>query len=264
VNLIYQQWAGKPKRSAFFGSEEMAAYAARIGATHRFVRRFQPHLQLGEASKYWDKLLPLWDGSCDDADNLMIADTDLFPVSGMSASIFETFIGEIGMCTEPLQPALRAGSAYGICRDQDERWARMVEKEWGGRMPRDKDGALKVYNAGLIMLSREGLQLARKLFVAPQQYIDACARHKVYKFYALDQNYMHAMAFSMGLKMQELDNKWNCYVHYLTRAREIVGVIDPRTPQTRMVHVQLRGADDYDDRTLHRIVNLPQAQWRLP
>lgn len=263
MNLIYQQWSGDARPSAYAGARAMAQYAERIGADHVFMVREKPVLEVGKGSKFYDKFLPLWDGTQDHYDRVLIADTDIFPVAGLEENIFDECDADIWICTEPAQPRLRLQAKSGICNEQDERWADMVRREWGGEMPRE-NGLLKVYNAGLVLFCREGLRKARSRFISPGEYIAACNKYRLYPFYALDQNYLHAMMFSCGLKVKELDNEWNRYVHYQTEGRRILGIEDPRTPNTRMVHIQLRGADDWDSDTLHRVANLPQSEWKLP
>ncbi len=267
MNYIYQQWAGAPKNSAYVGARVMAAYAGNIGAKHDFVVRPRPVHEVGPGSKYYDKFLPIWRGTADRYDKVMFADTDLFPVDGIgNQDVFEGFTAEVGLCTEPLQPAMREAARGGICGESDERWAAMVLKEYGVELPRNDVGLLKVYNTGLVLFSHEGVKAARRHFVPPQDYIKLCAIYKLPPFYAIDQNYLHAMIFYCWnpAQIQELDNDWNRFVHYVTRDREIVGVSDQRTPTTKMVHIQLRGADDFDEETLRRVTNLPQSEWRLP
>lgn len=266
MNLIYQQWSGVPRASAYAGASAMAEYAARIGAEHQFVVREKPWHDVGPKSVHHDKFLPLWLGTHDQYERVLFADTDIFPVEGLQQDIFEGFDGEVGWCTEPLQPDLRKKATSGICHEQDEKWAAMVRTEWGGLMPRRQDGLLKIYNAGLMLWSRAGLQRARRQFTTARDYVHIVhKRHRLnHAYYGSDQTLMHAMCFSHGLDVRELDNEWNRYVHYETRDGQIVRVIDPRTPDTRMVHIQLRGADDWDQATLHRVANLPQSEWRLP
>ncbi len=265
MNYIYQQWAGAPKNSAYIGARVMAAYAGNIGAKHDFVVRPYPVHAVGPGSKYYDKFLPIWRGTADHYDNVMFADTDLFPVDGIGKQdVFASFTGDVALCTEPLQPSLRQRATSGICSNSDEKWAAMVLKEYGIGMPRTEDGRLKVYNTGLVLFSQEGMQIMRANNTKPQDYVNLCAKYKLPPFYAIDQNYIHAMIFHCGLKVQELGNDWNRFVHYTTHGREITGVSDQRTPTTKMVHIQLRGADDFDEETLRRVTNLPQSEWNLP
>jgi len=255
VNCIYQHWDGPMPRGEIAGRDEMRGYAERIGAEYIFDR---DRIFFPEAKASYGRFRILHDPEFQCYDDVLYADTDVWPVEGLAESPFP-LQADIGICTEPLQPTIRKASIGPICTANDERWAQIVRRTWGIEMPR-QDGSLKVYNAGMQVWSRDGRRKAQQ-FVRFSDYIKVV--RGLPAFYASDQHYLHAMMFLVGLKVKELDNDWNRYVHYLTRGREIVGVSDQRTPTTKFVHVQLRGAGEYDRETLWRIVNSPQGEWRL-
>lgn len=258
MNLIYQLWDGIMPRGEVAGAAAMRKYAERIGVSYRFdkdARYFQG------LKPTWGRFRPLYDQAFDEFNDVLYADTDVWPVDGLTASPFdERLDSDIGICTEPLQPKMRQVSDTSICTRNDELWADLVRKAWGVEMPRE-DGLLKVYNAGVMIWSREGRAKARREFVEFADYIRMMKW--LPPFYQSDQHYVHAMMFVCGLRVRELDTGWNSYVHYTTRNRQIIGVSDQRTPATKLVHVQLRGAGDYEGEKLWRVVNLPQDQWRL-
>lgn len=239
------------------GRDAMREYAGRIDAAYRFDKD----------SRYFDGLpvaygrfRPVHDQDFQQYDAVLYADTDVWPVDGIKESPFEGFAADIGICTEPLQPVMRKESSGPICTANDERWAKAVRLTWGAEMPRH-EGLLKVFNAGVQMWSRRGREKALREFIPFREYVRAM--RGLPAFYASDQHYIHAMMFVAGLDVVELNNDWNRFVHYLTSGRNIVGVSDQRTASCKFVHVQLRGAGDYDRETLWGIVNRPQDQWRL-
>lgn len=258
MNLIYQLWDGPMPQGEVAGAAAMREYAARIGASYRFDKDARYFLGLKPT---WGRFRPLHDLAFEEFDNVLYADTDVWPVGGLTESPFAGFDADIGICTEPLQPKMRQVSDTSICTRNDERWAEMVRKAWGVEMPR-VDGLLKVYNAGVLLWSRQGREKARREFVGFADYIRLMKA--LPPFYQSDQHYVHAMMFVCGLRVWELDNGWNSYVHYTTRNRQIIGVSDQRTAGTKFVHVQLRGAGDWDAEKLHRVVNLPQVEWGIP
>ena len=70
--------------------------------------------------------------------------------------------------------------------------------------------------------------------------------------------------FVMKLDYTEMDNGWNSYVHYTGDAnKKPRPVNDSRNKDTKFVHIQLRGADDYDSDKLWRVVNKPKKEWML-
>ena len=54
----------------------------------------------------------------------------------------------------------------------DEKWNSSVKKKWGISLPRNEKGLLKVYNAGMVVFSNEGIQRAKKEWEPFQTYID--------------------------------------------------------------------------------------------
>ncbi len=254
MNCIYQMWDGNMPTGEVAGSIEMARYADRIGARYRFD--LNAHYFQGLKPSY-GRFRVLHDPQFAEFDDVLYADTDVWPVNDLREDIFAGFSGDIGICTEPLQPVFRQEATKGICAEADEAWAKRVHKVYGVEMPRDEQGRLLVFNGGLQLWSRAGRTIAQIRFVDMKQYIyDMRGLHP---FYLLDQNYLHAMMVFAELKVVRLDNDWNRYVHY----QPYPHVSDQRTPTTKMVHVQLRGAGNYDADKLRRIVNRPQEEWNL-
>lgn len=239
----------------------MEAYAKRIGAEYRFDKDPNKASRRCDVPIYYEDLNPIFGDEFLEYDKVLSVDMDVFPIEGLQQSIFDEPIADVGICTEPFQPAYRATLSGQICRDRDEKWARVVKQKWGVDMPRNAQGLLKVYNTGLLLFSNAGMRKARRLFAPFQEYIDAV--RYLGKFYTIDQNYFHAMMVK-HLDYAELDNGWNSYIHYIGSPEQIPRPInDTRTPGTKFVHIQLRGADDFDATTLWRITNRPQSEWKL-
>jgi hypothetical protein len=57
---------------------------------------------------------------------------------------------------------------------------------------------------------------------------------------------------------------WNSYVHYDGDSKTTPrAVIDTRTEETKLVHVQLRNADNQDADWHKVVVNRPVSEWKL-
>lgn len=218
--------------------------------------------KLCDVAYYYEKLNPLLDDSFLAYDKVLVVDSDIYAVDGLTENIFDVPVADIGICTEPQQPEMRAKLSGQICGEKDERWAAMVKMKYFVSMPRNERGLLKVYNTGLILWTREGIRKARKAFAPFQEYINAVRKVGLSKFYTIDQNYIHAMMVK-HLDYTELNNGWNSYVHYVGPEQKPRPVNDSRTPDTKFVHIQLRGADDFDADKLWRITNLEQSKWDL-
>jgi hypothetical protein len=146
----------------------------------------------------------------------------------------------------------------------DEKWAAAVKERWNVELPRTKDKLLKVYNGGFMLFSKNGMKQAKETFVDINEYIKYISSKGIHKLYTRDQNYLHAMIFVTKIPFQEMDTNWNSFMHYLGDSKmKVRPVNDMRTPKTKLVHIQLRGADDYDEKTLWELTNLPVDQWSI-
>lgn len=267
-NLIYQCYDGPLLPAHLAGIENMKGYASRIGAKYLLERNTKfgsKHLSslLGKQSYFYDCLKPVHDEKFHKYDNVLYVDIDVFAVEGLEQSIFDDFTAEVGSCTEPLQPRLRANRKKGVATGKmDEKWASVVEKHWNIKLPRTPDGLLKVYNAGLELWSQRGLVKAHKKFVPFAEYFKLIKSSGLPNFYTHDQNYFHAMMKVADMDHVELDNEWNRLIHWLGGPEQKDRpVCDPRTQDTKFVQIQMRGSDHFDAQKLWKITNLPVENW---
>jgi hypothetical protein len=65
------------------------------------------------------------------------------------------------------------------------------------------------------------------------------------------------------LDYQEMDNGWNSYVHYILDENDNRKINDTRDKGTKFVHIQLRGADNFNEDILYRITNKPVEEWKI-
>ena len=265
--LIYQVWAGKLRPGCVYSSKLMKEYADRIGADYRLDIDPMIASKKCDVPMYFEWLNPLLDDSFLEYDSVCSIDMDVFPVNSLKDDIFEAAAGyDCGICTEPFQGKYRSSTTIGghINSKNDEFWAKEMKRLYDIDLPRDKDGYLKVYNAGVVVFSKEALLKAREKFVSFQRYINDTRKAGLGRFYTVDQNYFHAMMCA-HYKYVEMENGWNSYVHYIR------GPLSKNTPihdgrqvgKTRFVHVQLSGADYFTDEQLYAITNKPQEEWKL-
>lgn len=263
-NLIYQYWDGEVRPSALAGVENMKAYAERIGADYVFETNVNFAKSHG-VRPHFGAFKPVYDDAIvNNYDAVMFADTDVFAVDGLTTSVFDEFYEggvDIGICTEPLQPAIRYDSSVvtQVTQNTEEAFARMVLNSWGGTLPRDDRGRLKVYNSGMVLYSKAGLKAAKRAFIPFSDYVTACSMNGLRGVYPLDQNYLHAMMFSKGMKVQEISNGWNTLLTQDTYDKP--KIYDSRTPDSKFVHVQFRSADNYDADMHYKFVNRPVDEW---
>tara|TARA_Y100001963_G_C6778791_1_gene448781 strand:- start:1564 stop:2379 length:816 start_codon:yes stop_codon:yes gene_type:complete len=262
-NLIYQCWKGILTEECKLSSELMRGYAKWIGAEYRLDIDPDIASKLCDVPMYFEWLNPIIDESFEKYDKVLTVDLDVFPVDGLGENIFEQNTGEIGVCTEPFQPQYRLSTTIGghINGSNDEKWNSSVKKKWGISLPRNEKGLLKVYNAGMVVFSNEGIQRAKKEWEPFQTYIDYMREEGHGRFYTVDQNYMHAMIFAHKMKYVEMDNGWNHQIHFV---RGPLGMTEPirdeRNKNTKFVHVQLSGIP-WKKNWLRQVVNEPQSKW---
>ncbi|KKK58533.1 hypothetical protein LCGC14_3043490, partial [marine sediment metagenome] len=183
---------------------------------------------------------------------MLFLDADIHSVEGLEESIFEGFDADIGICTESLQPKLRAQTKVGqINKQQDELWAKNVEEKWNIKLPRTEEGLLKVYNSGLVLYSNRGLLNAKKNFLPFAEYIKYVLSIKgLLPFYAADQNYIHTTLFISNTNFIELDKGWNTFVTLHERNRQ--RIIMDRDDNTKLVHIQFAGANHFSEEQLEK------------
>lgn len=269
--VIYQFWEGGELSSGNkAGVELMKAYADRIGVEHVFdlnpawpsdarIKR----QNLGRYNPHYGAFTPIFDVSYSNYDYILFCDTDVVPVDKCNQHIFGEFMQmrmdsdmdiEIGICEEWMQPELRSiHNMGGICTANDKRWHSAVKKTYGTDMPVDDKGRPRVFNSGCVMYSAIGRLKAQKEFVDFREYCDLMIRNSLPSFYQGDQNYLGAMLpkFKWGL----MDYKWNSQVFFKPGTSGNNRPVSDYRKNANFVHVQLRGADNYDMERLRKVVN---------
>ena len=262
-NLIYQVWAGSLSEEAKVSSKLMKEYADRIGA--EYLLDLNPNIasKMCDVPMYFEWLNPILDDRFLKYNKVLSVDLDVFPVKNLKEDIFKEDVGDIGACTEPFQGKLRASVTIGghINRENDEKWASVVKQNWGIILPRDQDYNLKVYNAGMVVFTKEGIKKAKN-WMPFQEYINFMRNKGFGRFYTVDQNYFHLMVCANSdIDFKEMHNGWNSQIHYVRGPLSITGKInDERKIDTKFVHVLMTGLK-WNEQSLYEIVNLPQSKW---
>ena len=263
---IYQYWIGNIPSGSYASQENIKKYADYVGADYIFKHNDNYTKKSGVPSEYYDAFRPIYDDQFLDYDRVLFLDMDIFALNDITENIFEESINDIGICEETLQPELRSKSTVGsgINLRNDRKWGDLLEKTWGASIPLDAQNRPKVFNSGVVMYTNKGLQKARKNFVSFDTYINKVRQSKLNRFYCLDQNYLHAMIFSVDIDHTVMNSKWNTQIHYVGNPKQVPRPVnDMRTNETNFVHIQLRGADQFSKDKLWRVTNLDQSEWKL-
>jgi hypothetical protein len=262
-NLIYQYWKGPLKPGVLASTKLMKEYADRIGAEYRFDHNVTIASKTVNIDIYYEPANPLIDPSFDVYDKVALVDIDVFPVEGLNKSLFDQIKGEdAGICTEPLQPRLRqVYNVAGITSEADKRWAEVLKAHWGIDYSYDEENRPLVYNTGVVVLSKKGIQKIRETWPSFQEYVNAMQGFP--RFYSFFQDYFSAFIHHKDFKFKAMNNGWNSYMHKLG-SHPNASVSDTRTKDTKLVHIMFRTADDWPEDALWRITNRPIEEWNLP
>jgi hypothetical protein len=256
MNLIYQFYSGNIPYYARVSKKLMSAYAEQIGCEYRCD--FNSTGVSANNNHYHNCFRPIHDKAFDKYDNVLFCDMDVFPVEGITENVFDQPITNFGIVEEDQQPDLRYSSNGEISGKNDEKWAAIVKRAYGYDLPRDEQNRLRVFNSGVVLYTREGIELAKRKWADINSYQSIIHLNR---FYQLDQNYLGAMLG--GAEFTVMDRKWNAQMHYLgdpnQRPRPI---FDSRSEDTNFVHIQLRGRDKLNDDRIYDIVNKPISEWR--
>lgn len=242
--LLYQCWNGPMPSAAEYSLELMRDYAVRMGAHYRcdIDDRY-----MGKHSKYFDMLRPVYDEDFHEYDKVCVVDMDVFPVDGLTENIFDEPVGDFGMCEEPDQPWMReVPHVPHITHGHDEEWAALFSQT---KFPRDEQGRLRVFNSGVALFSREGLCKGPEAFWDIDYYTKRTSH--LPSFYQWDQMFLHAMAFSQFVDFTVLPQEWNRQIHHLPDG----SIYDKRTADTKFVHIQLRGANNFSREQIREVVH---------
>lgn len=265
--LIYQYWDGNEKQGNLTGVELMKDYAEAIGVDHVYEHDTKYKTGLGQYSSSYGMFKPILEEN--DYDYIMYADCDVVPRENCKDNIFEEFKtanAEIGICEEINAPAARKKYSIGggINNANDEKWVDLMERKFKVQLPRTKDGLPKVYNSGMVLWSKAGMEKAREKLYSFEKYVNLCTVFKLPSFYTCDQPYLHAMLEVCNFKWTTMPYKWNSSVHYDPGNKQPPRpVIDMRGNDCKFVHIQLNGADNFDADKIKRIVNNPVKDWNL-
>lgn len=264
-NIIYQYWKGDLKPGVIASHKLMKKYAETIGAEYRFDHNIEIASKTVNVPIYYEPANPLVDDSFDEYDNILLVDVDVFPVEDLNENIFEVLASEdAGICTEPKQPKYRSiFDVAGITNVNDMKWAKILKDKWNIDYSFDSKGRPMVYNTGVVVISKAGLQKMKKQWPSFQEYVDVMRQSNLPRFYSLFQDYFSAFIHMDGFNFQSMPNGWNCYMHKLGSHPNAI-VNDTRTEDAKLVHIMFRTADDWPADALWRITNKPVSEWNLP
>jgi len=264
-NIIYQYWQGDLKPGVIYSTELMKKYADKIGAEYRFDHNIQIASKTVNVPIYYEPANPLVDPSFDEYDNVALVDIDVYPKDNLEENLFDQINDkDAAICSEPNQPYYRQiYNVAGITNQNDNKWAQLLKDEWNIDYTYDDQKRPLVYNTGVVVISKKGLQKMKETWPFFQTYVNVVSSKGFPRFYIYFQDYFSAFIHMNDFKFESMHNGWNSYMHKVgSHPNAKIG--DTRTEETKLVHVMFRGADDWPREALHQVTNLPIKDWKLP
>lgn len=252
-HCVFSYWLSRPVLpGAEAGAAAMAAYAKQVGADFRFARHDPFMDRYGVDPRWFDKLRPVFDPSFAQYEKVLTVDSDVFPVDGITANIFDEPVGDFGMVEEPDQPEFRERWPSSLFSTKgDKQWAGFVHGRWGCRPPLDAKGRPRTWNAGVILFTREGREKLRRVVPQPKDYEQTMRKFKMPGGVCTEQGLMNTWAFLPGIRFTEMSLEWNRQIHHTADG----SIYDRRNGLTKFTHVMFRGADHRSAAWHHAIVN---------
>jgi len=263
--LVYQYYNGRSLPGTKASRDNISTYCKTIGVDYQFdsenaqwIKARWPALK--QKAAYFGCMKPVLE--YDDYDYILYVDTDVFAVDCLKENIFDQFIQsgcDIAMANELGQPETRMNNVKkNDGPGRESRFNRLVN-ELGGTLPKQANGFNLVLNSGVVLWSRNGMQIAREKFITPMQYHQLAAKYRLNNVYLTDQNYLHAMVFANKMNFFELPHQWNTILNFHPADKQKVN--DLRTGDTKFVHIQFAGNDHFDAKLHYKQTNLPVEQW---
>ena len=267
-NIIYQYWQGPLKPGVLISTKLIKEYADKIGADYKFDHNVTIAGKVVNVPIYYEPANPLICNEFDEYDNIALVDIDVFPVEGLYDiydpldNLFMLNGEDAGICTEPKQPYFRTiYNSGGITSEMDKQWAKFCEDKWGIKYSYDEKGRPEVFNTGVVVISKAGLQKIKKEWPSFQEYVNSM--NPFPRFYKLFQDYFSAFIHLPNFKLKRMPNEWNCYMHKVG-SHPTARIGDNRSNNAKLVHIMFRTADDWPEEALWQITNSPVNEWKLP
>lgn len=146
---------------ASISSSRFQAYARHIGADY-ICDRIKLNIYKDNYYDLWyNWLTPIFDKKYQEYDRILLVEMDVFPSSENLDNIFYEDISSVGMVREFKNSYYTHNMEYDmdvLAQANLEGWNFHLHKKIGKSLPRDEKGRLKLYNSGVILLTRSAIK----------------------------------------------------------------------------------------------------------
>lgn len=200
--LIFQYYVGSKTLPKWANEsvQRFKHYAKLHGADYWFT----PSSSFSPECHYFEHLRLMYDENFSKYDQILYVDVDVI-VERFEDNIFDCQIADIGMVPEYRAPGMNAPPVFALdsyfvtYRDLAKRFDLPVVQ------PHSVESKYLMFNSGVILWSRSGLDKARSKFLDWKKW-----HHQVPGQFGLDQPYMNGQV-TKHLDYTELPLKWNCF-----------------------------------------------------
>lgn len=210
TNLIAQYWIGPYTDLVLESRNQVKSYAQRIGASSSFSTRFSfagenrtPYMHNGS---YFEILRYVYDEKYDEYENILYLDCDIL-VNPNAPNVFDSFrhYKQIAMCLE--EPFGTTAQPWYFSENQY--WKDMVRKySMHGVDIKEPHHSFRQYNTGVVLMSREWRQDARKKYDDWKNWMTDY--EDFHLFLSNDQPYLNCMIMKYGHGVDNMGSLWNC------------------------------------------------------
>lgn len=199
--LIFQFWDGEIHPWVKISTDRFKKYAD----AHSSEYLFQTKSIYSKESSYYEKLRIVYDKEFEIFDQILYVDCDVI-VEDFKKSVFDMVETDIGLIQEKVYPNMTSTPYHQTTSIQNE--YKKIASNYKLELSKREDGGFIIYNTGVVLWNRDGLNKARKHFKDWRGYFN----DKGYlKGMNLDQPFINLNLKNASLNITELPIQYNCF-----------------------------------------------------
>ena len=195
---IFQYWIGEEPQWVKISKRKFKEYADAVGADYIFSNQLKYC-----NNSYFENLRVLHDPLFSKYDRVLYVDVDVIPEN--FNNIFDEKIRDVGLIPEYRPKGMNADPFFGLTKVEIQYKLAASYFKVPVYTPKTVKASYLMFNSGVILWSKEGIQKAAKHFMNWERW------HYILEGnMSLDQPYINGQV-QKHLDYTELELKWNCY-----------------------------------------------------
>lgn len=197
--LVYQYWDGEEYDWVKISKKRMETYANKQGAEYLFEKNKKYE------SNYYEKLRIVLENDFQKYDEILYTDVDVI-VENFEKNIFDEKINDVGLVREKAYPNM-TNTPYHTT-DRIQREYQTITDLYKLKIARDEHKNIIVYNTGVMLWKRSGLDKAKERF---KDWLKFYKDNRFIKGMNLDQPFINCNLIQSGIEVTELGIEYNCF-----------------------------------------------------